>query len=254
MTSSQAERQAAEYAFPYHHLSHVTADGRPRLGRNMRGGMEYLAYIAAVVDAVRVLSPQSVLDVGCGDGRLLAELAPHIGTLRGVDLDARAVAYAGAFVPEAVVTAEPVEAVIDRFDVVTCVETLEHLSDELAPAFLAATAACVRGGGHLVVTVPSTSRPVAAKHFRHYDTTSLADALAALPGRWDVLRLEELVPHRRRREPALRLVSNRLWTLDLPWWNARILRDLQRPVRKGERGQHVLAVLRRVTAPAGVGP
>ena len=246
MTSTQAQRQAAEYAFPYHHLPHEAAPGRPRLGRAMRGGMEYLAYSRVVTDLVRELAPASILDVGCGDGRLLAELVGTAAVLRGVDLDERAVGYARAFVPEAVVTAEPVQAVAEHFDVVTCVETIEHVPDDLADGFLAATAARVRVGGHLVVSAPSTSRKVTAKHFRHYDVASLGAALDRLPGGWRSVRMEEVVRDRPRRELLLRLLSNRLWTLDLPAYNRRVLRDQCRPVPPGARGLHVVAVVERL--------
>jgi SAM-dependent methyltransferase len=245
-TPTRAERQAAEYAFPYHHLPHFTGAGGARLGRAMRGGMEYLAYAGIVADVVRSLDPRSVLDVGCGDGRLLGELVGTAEELRGVDLDHRAVAYAQALVPDAHLTAEPVEALVEEFDVVTCVETLEHVPAAAAAGFLAATAARVRAGGHLVVCVPSDVRALTAKHFRHYDRGTLASALDGLPGEWDLLRLEEVVRHRPLREAALRLVANRWWTLDVPRWNGRVLRDQRRAVGSA-RGLHVLAVLERRT-------
>lgn len=237
--------QSAEYVFPYHHLPYVADGGRPRLGRTMRGGMEYLAYLEAVADAVRRLEPGTVLDVGCGDGRLLAALQGSGARLAGVDLDERAVGFARAFAPEATLHVGPVEALDDVYDVVTCIETLEHVPDDLVNNFLAATASRVRTGGHLVVTVPSTVRPVSAKHYRHYDVPSLSEHLRSLGPSWTTIGLQEIVPHRARLDLLLRAVANRLWTIDLPRLNAATLRRHRGPVRPGDRGQHVMAVLRR---------
>lgn len=238
-------RQAAEYAFPYHHLPHMAPGRRPRLGRNMRGAMEYLAYLEEVIEVVRGFGPTSVLDVGCGDGRLLFDLVGHVDRLVGVDLDSRAIAHAGAFAPEVDFRTQGIEQVEGRFDVVTCVETLEHIPNDAEAAFFAAAAERVRPGGYLVVTVPSTARPVLAKHFRHYDVSKLGASVADLPGRWSVERLEEIVPYRAGLDLALRVLSNRLWTLDVPALNRVVLRMQRAPVARRSRGLHVLAVLRR---------
>lgn len=245
-TDERGARQAAEYVFPYHHLPHVAPGERPRLGRSMRGAMEYLAYLGEVVDIVEGLAPSSLLDVGCGDGRLLADLVGRVERLVGVDLDARAVGYAAAFAPEADFRVQRVEEVEGTFDLVTCIETLEHIPDDAVADFFAATAGRVVPGGHLVVTVPSTSRPVLDKHFRHYDVPSLETAISALSGDWRVERLQEIVPHRERLDGILRLVSNRLWTIDLPVLNRALLRLQRAPVAPGARGLHVIAVLKRI--------
>jgi len=242
--TSRADRQAGEYAFPYHHLPHV-ASGRPRLGRNMRGGMEYLAYLGQVVDIVVARQAASVLDVGCGDGRLLAELSGRVDRLVGVDLDARAIAQASALSPGVDFRTQSVEEVEGTFDVVTCVETLEHVPDEAVETFLESTSVRVSPGGRLVITVPSTARPVLDKHYRHYDTASLRAAVEELRGEWTVERLEEIVPHRPWLDRSLRLLSNRSWTIDVAVLNRMMLRRLRSPVGPGARGLHVLAVLRR---------
>jgi 2-polyprenyl-3-methyl-5-hydroxy-6-metoxy-1,4-benzoquinol methylase len=209
--------------------------------------MEYLAYLGTVVEAVTSLRPSSVLDVGCGDGRLLAELVGAVPRVVGVDLDERAVAHAAAFAPGAQVEVAPVASLAGHFDVVTCIETLEHVPDDEVADFVQATGQRVRTGGHLVVTVPSTSRPLLAKHHRHYDATLLQRHLAALPGTWRTLRMEETVPHRPWLDHVLRLVSNRWWTFDLPRLNDAILARHRHPVASGRRGLHVVAVLERVT-------
>ena len=98
-----------------------------------------------------------VLDVGCGSGVLLAQLAPHAGYRAGVELSEVAAA-AAALVADRVVNA-PVTAPLPfepaSFDVVVCADILEHLA-EPAPA-LSAVAALCRPGGAVVISVPNVA-------------------------------------------------------------------------------------------------
>lgn len=249
MSDRRSRLQEDEYQFPYHHLPGRDF-GHLRLGRVFRGGAEYMAYTWVVVERVRAQAPASVLDVGCGDGRLLAELASAVPGARrcGVDLDPRAVGFASLFAQGAECQVMPVELLDEHFDVVTCVETLEHLPDDLEVDFLAATAARVAPGGHLVVTVPSTARPVSAKHHRHYDTARLRAVLGAAAPELVLRELCEIVPNRRWLDQALRLLSNRRYSIDVGVLNERVLALHAAPVPSGGRGLHVLAVLQRPVA------
>ncbi len=247
MTRDQASHlQENEYQFPYHHLP-GREFGSLRLGRVFRGGAEYLAYTDAVVDLVADAVPDKVLDVGCGDGRLLAELMRRLprSELHGVDTDERAVRLARVFAPTAQVAVQRVEDVDERFDVVTCVETLEHIVDDDEVAFLTAVADRVAPGGRLVVTVPSTARPVAAKHHRHYTVGQLTAVMAAALPWLARLTVDEVLTHRPWLDQGLRLLSNRRYSVDIGWLNERIAALHRRPVGPGSRGLHVLAVARR---------
>lgn len=242
----RALMQGDEYRFPYHHLPGRDF-GHLRLGRVFRGGAEYLAYTDVVVERIVDASPSTVLDVGCGDGRLLVELRQQLpaSSLFGVDTDERAVRLAELFAPDAIVSAKRVEDVEGVFDAVTCVETLEHIPDAHEAAFLSATAERVAPGGVLVVTVPSTARPVAAKHHRHYDIARLRAVLDAGAPWLRELVVEEIVTHRPWLDQGLKVLSNRRYSLDIGWLNERVAGLHRRPVDSGDRGLHVLAVMRR---------
>lgn len=239
MATDRQDLQAAEYGFPYHHLPHEGPRGEPHVGRHMRSGMEYLAYTRVVRDAVLTSSPSSVLDVGCGDGRLLAELQDHVQFVVGVDLDQRATAFARVFAPRAHVRCLSVGDVEESFDVVTCIETLEHIPDDHEADFLREAAARVRVGGRLVVTVPSTAVPTHLKHFRHYDVLSLRSRIAELPGDWKVTEAHEIILQSRSADILLRVTANRLFSFDAPALNRVVERLLARPVSAGQRGGHV---------------
>ncbi len=120
----------------------------------------YRALIARFNTALLALAdsaaPQSVLEVGCGEGfvlRYLAERRPD-WRLAGCDISAGAVAYARQQCPPSVslrvgnIYRLPLPPA--SFDLVICSEVLEHLDD--VPAALAELKRVSRG--HVLITVP----------------------------------------------------------------------------------------------------
>jgi SAM-dependent methyltransferase len=112
-----------------------------------------------LVEFVRALgSPGSALDLGCGDGRLTAELAA--GQLTAADVSAVALARASRRVPRArIVQLEP-DAPLpledSSFDLVLCAETLEHVRD--VQLLLSEARRVLRPGGELALTTPAHGR------------------------------------------------------------------------------------------------
>jgi SAM-dependent methyltransferase len=99
-----------------------------------------------------------VLEVGCGDGVLLAAILAGLGTrpprVAGVDLAHGRLVRARARVSGefACATAEALPLRAASFDLVVCAEVLEHLPDP-APA-IAELARVLAPGGRLVLSVP----------------------------------------------------------------------------------------------------
>ena len=176
MTKSAA--QAAEYDFPYHYLPHFDRFGAPRVHRVLVWGLEYLSYLGLVVRLVKELAPRTLLDVGCGDGRLLYELRDSVPSLAGCDTDERAIGFARAFNPAAAIHLGELSGVAGAFDVVVAMEVLEHVADDAQPGFVSALAARVAATGRLIVSVPTPNLPIPAKHFRHYDLERLREQLS----------------------------------------------------------------------------
>lgn len=98
----------------------------------------------------------SILDAGCGSGRTMRDLA-RLGTVWGVDNDATAVRCAqdrgGARARLASVDQLPWSD--PRFDLVTCLDVVEHLDDDVGA--LRELLRVTVPGGALIVTVPAFS-------------------------------------------------------------------------------------------------
>jgi 2-polyprenyl-6-hydroxyphenyl methylase/3-demethylubiquinone-9 3-methyltransferase len=101
------------------------------------------------------LAGKNVIDIGCGGGILSESMARKGATVTGIDLSEKALKVAdlhslesGVAVRYKLVAAEEMAAQEPgRFDVVTCMEMLEHVPDPAAIVRAAAT--LVKPGGHV---------------------------------------------------------------------------------------------------------
>lgn len=172
------EIQDSLYDLPYHYLAGFEKGKAFYLHRKINWGLDYMTYISFVAGLVKELAPNSLLDVGCGDGRLTAEVKPFVPVVRGIDLSSGAIAWARVLNPEVEYACMAVGEESGKFDVITLVEVLEHIPDDDVGRFLRETAGCIRETGSLVVSVPSMNLPVPNKHYRHYSLETLREALA----------------------------------------------------------------------------
>lgn len=162
--------QDNQYKFPYHHLVQF---GGFSSSMTMAWGFEYYAYVQKVVSLVGQLNPKSLLDVGCGEGKMILELSKVIPgeIMHGVDLSERAILFAKAFNYGNGSTFEcrDVSTLSDTYDVITLIETIEHIPDEDISKFVASVSGRLNPEGRVIVSVPSVNFPVIPKHYRHYD-------------------------------------------------------------------------------------
>ena len=112
----------------------------------------------ASIENRRPLAGKSVLDVGCGAGLLCEPLARLGGDVTGVDAAPENVAAAahhadGSGLDIRYIAGEVGTLDIGTFDLVTCLEVIEHVADKAA--FVAALAARLPPGGLMVLSTPN---------------------------------------------------------------------------------------------------
>ena len=135
----------------------------------------------------------AALDLGCGDGRLGAELDAR--ELTAADVSPVALERARGRLPGArLVELEPDAALPladNLFDLVLCAETIEHVRD--VQLFLSEARRVLRPGGELALTTPA-ARSLAAPedplspHLRRFRRATLARVLAEVG--FDVVSLQ----------------------------------------------------------------
>jgi SAM-dependent methyltransferase len=112
--------------------------------------------LRALLDGIELPAPARVLDAGCGSGRTLDELARY-GRPHGTEVNVLGLAAArgrGHEVKEGAVEAIPYGD--GSFDLVTCLDVIEHTDDDVAA--LAELRRVTKPGGRLVASVPAHPR------------------------------------------------------------------------------------------------
>jgi glycosyltransferase involved in cell wall biosynthesis/SAM-dependent methyltransferase len=141
--------------------------------------------------------PRKLLDYGCGDGTFLAMAADRIGAGCGADIDAAQTNEArrrlASFTNLRFCTIPDLSAPVhsSAYDVVTCMETLEHCLEEVVQIVLRDLARLVAPDGRVIISVPIETGPTfllkllvrksaawrGLSDYRHYESYSAADAL-----------------------------------------------------------------------------
>ncbi len=109
------------------------------------------------------LSKSRVLDVGCGGGILAEALAQKGALVTGIDIASRALAVAELHLLESGLTVNYLETTVEQhassevepYDVITCMEMLEHVPDP--ESVVSSIAALLKPGGHAFLSTINRS-------------------------------------------------------------------------------------------------
>jgi len=241
------EIQEKEYHFPYHHLPHLDNKQHVVNYRSLAWGFKYFCYLLHFKNRMESLKINSVLDVGCGEGRFLGLLNSEINRKVGVDLSERAIGFAKAFHPNIEFLAKDASEIDEKFDMVTAIEVLEHIPDEEVISFFKKLADKTNEHGKIMISVPTTVKPLSAKHYRHYNLSLFQKQLNLANIPFEIEKVEYLY-----REPQWltlysKITNNKFGMLQIRYFNEWIWKYIQKNLRitDAEHGEELIVQLKR---------
>jgi 2-polyprenyl-3-methyl-5-hydroxy-6-metoxy-1,4-benzoquinol methylase len=166
------------YQFPYHYIPSIDNDGRGiRIHRTLNWGLDYITYLSFIENKIRSVQPKSLIDIGCGDGRLISLINNYVPNICGIDLSSQAIQFAKAFNPSIKFVCDDISCIDEKFEMGCLIEVLEHIPDDEVMEFIAQVYRVISIDGKLLISVPTTNAPLNKKHYRHYTQGLLSTTL-----------------------------------------------------------------------------
>jgi len=219
--SKEQQVQDNFYEFPYHYC--VRFKEHFSMVYLFDWGLNYATAVELLLEKIALnKSVKSIIDIGCGEGRLSRELSLKFPNIKvtGVDYSKKPIQLAKALNNELNIEFIAANIIEDKlpkkYDVATLMEVYEHIEQKNAEQFLKGISNVLVDDGILHLTVPHENVPVAPHHFRHFSIKTLTTELEKY------FEIIEIIPFEKisfRRKWLMRIFANRFFILNNKKWN-----------------------------------
>lgn len=208
--------QESEYAFPYHQTVNLV---NGQLFYKWDGALSYYCRFKLIEEVLKSIQAERVIEIGCGDGVIITNLARIFvnRTFVGIDYSSRAIEHANLYANDIgniqFVTSNILEDGIQssNSDMLILTEVLEHIPIDQVEEFTSKCIDHLRIGGKIVVTVPSANKEIEEKHFQHFTRDGL---IRLFISRCSVEAIKEIAPKKDIFSKVYRiLIDNKIYVL-----------------------------------------
>ncbi len=162
--------QEEEYSFPYHYIPEYKNFTQ---SHNWTWGINYIAAIELILNKVKEVQVDSIIDIGCGDGRLTREIFKNINdNVIGIDYSSKAINIAKSLNPNIDFINKDIskDSLNNKYDLAVMIEVFEHIPIDQCENFIKGISNIINPNGALLLTVPHKNKPLQDKHFQHFDS------------------------------------------------------------------------------------
>lgn len=214
--SKEQQVQDNFYKFPYHYT--VQFKQHFSMVYLFDWGLNYASTVELILKKIASNKEvKSIIDIGCGEGRLSRELCLKFpqAKVTGVDYSNRPIQLAKALNYELNIEFITANIIKDKlpqqYNTATLMEVYEHIEPKNAELFLKGIYNALSDGGILHLTVPHKNVPIAPHHFRHFSVKTLTAELEKYFEIIEVLPFEKISP---KRKWLMRIFVNRFFILN----------------------------------------
>jgi 2-polyprenyl-3-methyl-5-hydroxy-6-metoxy-1,4-benzoquinol methylase len=204
--------QNDEYYFPYHYVSEFRNKFTQTF--NDTWGINYVSTIEFIIDKLSKEKFNSLVDIGCGDGRLVKEIMFDFDNknIQGVDYSKEAIKLANALNSNGAYIQKDITQDSDEtFDIATLIEVFEHIPINFANEFVKGIYKHLKLNGILYVTVPHSNKPVEPKHYRHFTVETLVHCFEEY---FEVIEVIPFESNSYKKRFMDRILTNRIFILN----------------------------------------
>lgn len=219
MNEKQLE-QDNQYNYPYHYIPSFKNGFSQHVSWSW--SKQYLSAVEFILSEIKndTSSIESILDVGCGDGRITKELSDSFPNkkITGVDYSDKAISLAIALNPKGDYKCTDIctEKNIGKYEAITLIEVFEHVPKDKCSAFANALSNILIENGLLYITVPHKNKAITDKHFQHFSFDSLYDYFK---NDFECVQIKYIQKHNKILTLLNYLFSNRFWLISNKFLN-----------------------------------
>jgi 2-polyprenyl-3-methyl-5-hydroxy-6-metoxy-1,4-benzoquinol methylase len=170
--------QEEKYNFNYHYIPEYI-NGNFKHFKSGAWFIEYMSFLEYLKEYLEKINFNNLIEVGCGDGRILSELSEKYKSkkLVGIDISSKAIAFAKIINENKNIEYKNIDLknCKQKFDIVLLIEVFEHIPIKERKNFLKNLKNIMHENSILIVTVPHKNRKMDPRHYEHFTLNSFKE-------------------------------------------------------------------------------